>query len=230
MKPTIHRAAQKLRRSAILLEHRRLNWRVETNHRIRWEFELFIRSSREVGLPLEFSLRQYDTPNEGVVQLNPARTLTGVVDRQYSLSLDGETYSDTPVLESGGELVASLSATGFVYFTAHPRSSDRTKPKRAQLFLLGPLDPATVTPAVVRRALARYLLILQASSLIGNENALTRLERWQVLWLHFRDLRTRYDFYRSMLTLENQWGRLFVAASLAFAGGYITATLFASKA
>ena len=74
--------AAKFKRSSDLLRYRRLNWLVETNHRIRWGFEAFMREARASAVPLDFSLQQHDTPNEGVIQLMPHRLPIGVVNRR----------------------------------------------------------------------------------------------------------------------------------------------------
>jgi hypothetical protein len=224
MRRYIDRAAQKLERSARLLEYRRLNWRVETNHRIRWEFEAFARTTRDLGLPFAFRVQQHDTPNEGQLQLTALRSLTGVVDRKHDFSPEGFRFSDTPIEETGGELVASQSATGFVHFIAHPRTSDRLRATKTELIIAGPLDPTEVTVSRIRKALRHYLLVLQDSSIIGAEDALTRQEKLVVLWLYFRELRNRHDLYRSLLSMKNEWAKLLVAAVLAFLAGYITAS------
>ena len=224
MRTDIERAQRKLSRASKLLDYRRLNWRSETNHRIRWEFEAFMRAARETGFPFQLHLRQHDTPNEGVIQMTAGRTLTGVVDRKYGLDFDDETCVDTPVEETGGELVASQSSTGHIHFIVHPRTSDRLKTKTPSLILFGPLDPTDVTVRVIRKALRLYLLVLQDSSLIGYKDALTIRERVVVVWIHVRDLRRRYDFYRSLLSMNNEWAKLLFAGAIAFAIGYVTAS------
>jgi hypothetical protein len=222
MRSVIERATKKLRRSGTLLEYRRLNWRVETNHRIRWEFEAFVVEARALGFPFSFTIRQYDTPNEGVVQISSSPHNTGVVDRVLGDDWDGREQFDSPVIETGGDLVASLSATGLVHFIAHPRVSKRLTPRTKELFLLRPYEPTNVTVKVIRKALRQYLLILQESSILGLENAITHKERVLVWWIRFRDLRSRYEFYTSLLSLRNEWGKALIAGVIAFLVGYIS--------
>lgn len=121
MHRTVFQVTQKLHRSAQRLDFRRLNWRIETNHRIRREFENFVRLAREAGFQFELRVEQHDTPNEGVIQISVAQMPTGAVDRRFSPELGNEKYTDTPVLETRGELVASQSASGYVHFIVHPR-------------------------------------------------------------------------------------------------------------
>jgi len=226
MLKAIEQAQRKLVRSSQLLDYRRLNWRVETNHRIRWAFEAFMREARQSGFPFQFHLCQHNTPNEGVIQMTAGGTLTGVVNRKYDkceLGFSDETCVDTPVVETGGELVATLSCNGFVHFIAHPRTSDRLKAIKPDLILLGPLDPADVTVHVIRKALRRFLLVLQNSSTIGAADALTVRERVWVVWFYFRDMRSRYDLYRSLLSMKNEWGKLLVTGVITFLIGYVTA-------
>jgi len=222
VRTAIERAQRNLERSSRLLDYRRLNWRVETNHRIRWEFEAFIRAARESGFPFELHLRQHDTPNEGVIQMTVGRTLTGAVNRKYGFDFSDETCIDTPVVETGGELIASQSATGYVHFIAHPRTSDRLKANKPNLILLGPLDPTDVTVRVIRKALRHYLLILQGSSTIGSEDALTFRERLIVILIYFRELRNRHDLYRSLLSMKNEWAKLLVPVVIALIIGYVS--------
>lgn len=225
MRQYIDRAGQKLHRSARLLQYRRLNWQVETVHRIKSELEVFIRESKDLQFPFEFHLRQHDTPNEGQIQLNVRRFSTGVVDRHPDLETKRLfRFIDTPVEETGGELVASQSATGFVHFIASPRTSDRLKATKKELIIAGPLDPTAVTAPLIRQVLRHYLLVLQDSSIIGAEDALTRREKFVVLWLCFRELRNRHDLYRSLLSMKNEWAKIVVASAFAFLAGYITAS------
>jgi hypothetical protein len=222
MRNVMERAARKLRRSGTLLEYRRLNWRVETNQRIRREFEAFMVEARAIEFPFTFSVRQNDNPNEGVVQISPSPHNTGVVDRVQGDGWGGTEQIDSPVIETGGELIASISAMGLVHFIAYPRVSKRLKPKTKELFLLRPYDPADVTAMVVQKALRRYLLILQESSSLGAENAITYSERVLIWWIKFRDLRSRYDFYTSLLSLRNEWGKAIFAGVIAFLVGYVS--------
>ncbi len=229
MRRSVALATTQLNHSAALLEYRRINWRVETNHRIRWELEAFVRIAGEAGLPFVFHIQQYDNPNEGVIQLTAERSFTGVVDRKTTMTPVGLSHVDTPVVESGGEFVASQSAAGMVHFIAHPRRSDRGTPKRKELFLLGPLDPTEVTSNVVQRALYRYLLVLQSSSLVGSENSLSFAGRVRVRWIYFRDLRRRYELYRSLLALRNEWGKALVAGLIAVVVAFVAFYFTGSK-
>lgn len=224
MRDAVDRATQKLQRSATLLKHRRLNWNVETNHRIRWEFEAFVRHAREASFPLALHVDQHDTPNEGVVQITVQRLLTGTVHRKHNADFVEDSFVDTPVVETGGEFIASQSATGYVHFIMHPRRSDRIKPKETEIILLRPYEPTEVTVKVIRKALKQYLVLLQSSSILGNNNALTLTERLLVMWIRFRDLRNRYVLYRSLLSLSNEWGKAIIAGAIALIIGYITAT------
>lgn len=222
MRTVIQRATRKFRKSGVLLEYRRLNWRVETNHRIRREFEAFVVEARAFDFPFSFSIRQYDNPNEGIVQISVSPYNTGVVDRVQDHGLGVAEHIDSPVIETGGDLVASISATGLVHFIAKPRVSKRLNPKTKELFLLRPYDPADVTAKVIQKALRRYLLILQVSSILGIEDAITYNERMLIWWIRFRDLRSRYEFYTSLLSLRNEWGKAIIAGVIAFLVGYIS--------
>jgi len=222
MQKVTEQAARKLHRSARLLEYRRLNWRVETNQRISREFEAFVMSARIVGLPFKLHISHHDTPNEGIVQIMVDPIATGAVDRKIAFNEYGMSNVDTPVLETGGEFVASQSVQGYVHFIMYLRRSDRIKPKNESQILFQGYEPTDVTVDVVRRALRRYLILLQSSSVVGGANALTYQERFLVLWIAFRDLRNRYELYRSLLTLRNEWGKAVVAGVVAFLIGYIS--------
>lgn len=225
MRKSIARATKQLQRSALLLQYRRLNWRVVTNHQIRWEFEAFVRETRSAGFPLELRVQQHETPNEAVIQIYAQRTVTEIVDRKHDAHWDIPPYTDTPVFETGGELVASQSATGFIHFIVYPRKSDRLTPNKSELIIYRQFDPTEVTIPIIRKVLKRYLLILQDSSLIGTEDALTFRERLIVTWLHFGELRSRHDLYRSLLSLRNEWLKAIVAGVFAFITGYITGSI-----
>ena len=214
--------AMKLRRSADLLRYRRLNWQVETNHRIRWCFEAFIMDARASAVPLNFSLQQYDTPNEGVVQLTPHKIPIGVVNRRLDPFAEDESVNDVIVVEAGGTLVASLSFLGHVHFIAHPRYSERSTPQTKEIILAGPCDPAIVTPAFIQSVLKKYLLVLRSSSVLGMEDTISKWERAQILWIYFSDLRKSNQRALSVLTMTNEWAKLLVAGALGFLAAYFT--------
>ena len=216
--------AAKFKRSSDLLRYRRLNWLVETNHRIRWGFEAFMREARASAVPLDFSLQQHDTPNEGVIQLMPHKLPIGVVNRRLDPFSEDESARDAVVIETGGELVASLSFMGHVHFIAHPRQSDRSTPKTKEIILAGPLDPTDVTPAVIRAVLRKYLLILRSSSVLGMEDTISVMERAQILWIYFADLRKTTQLARYVLTMTNEWAKVLAAGALGFLAAHLTAS------
>ena len=220
MKNEIRLATKKLQKSVRLLEYRRLNWRVETRERIWGEFQNFVSNAKNIGFPLALQVRSIETVNEGLVQISAAPIPTDTVNRKPHT--DPFSHLDTPVIESGGELVASISATGFVHFVIHPRQSERIKPKQAELILFRAFDPTEVTVSVIHKALKNYLLLLQSSSILGCEDALTIREKLSIFWIHFRDMRNKYALYVSLLSLRNEWGKALVAAAFAFLIGYIT--------
>lgn len=180
--------------------------------------------ARASAVPLDFSLQQHDTPNEGVIQLMPNRLAIGVVNRRLDPFADDESARDVVVIETGGELVASLSFMGHVHFIAHPRQSDRSTPKTKEIILAGPLDPVDVTPAVIRSVLKKYLLVLRSTSVLGMEDTISVLERAQILWIYFADLRKTNQLARSVLTMTNEWAKVLAAAALGFLAAYITAS------
>ena len=214
--------AAKFKRSSDLLRYRRLNWLIETNHRIRWAFEAFIKEARISEVPLDFSLRQYDTPNEGAIELRPERVPVGVVNRRLDPFAEDESENDVIVFETGGELVVSLSFNGRVCFIAHPRQSDRSKPRHKEILLTGLLDPASVTSALIRKVLRKYLLILRSTSILGMEDTISIFERMQIWWIYFADLRERNRILRSILGMSNEWAKVLSAVAGAFIVGYFT--------
>lgn len=214
--------AAKFKRSSDLLWYRRLNWQVETNHRIRWAFEAFVQETKTSDVPLAFSLRQHDTPNEGSIELRPERVLVGVVNRRLDPFSEDDSENDVIVVETGGELVASLSFNGRVCFIAHPRQSDRSKPRHKEILLTGLLDPASVTPALIRKVLKKYLLILRSTSILGMEDTISGFERIRIWLIYFADLRERNRILRSILGMSNEWAKVLSAIAGAFLVGYFT--------
>lgn len=219
--------AKRLNRSSDLLRYRRLNWEIETNHRIRWELEAFVGEAQVSKVPIAFALQQYDNPNEGVVQLSPLPALVGVVNRRFNPAEIDDTVCDEPVVETGGEFVASLSVLGYVHFIVRPRLCDRTRPHNKEIILDGPLDPANVSQSVIRSALRKYLLVLRDSSVVGMRDTISISERAQILWIYLCDIRRTHQLVRSVLNLKNEWSKAFVAAVIASAISLIVGYLVA---
>jgi hypothetical protein len=76
----LERETRLLERSARLLSYRRLNWRVETRHKIRQAFERFVQKSRLNDYPFSLHVSDHGLSAEGVVQIAATRTATGAVD------------------------------------------------------------------------------------------------------------------------------------------------------
>jgi hypothetical protein len=215
--------ASKLKRSSDLLRYRRINWRVETAHMIRRELSEFIRETRDSKVVFDFSLREFDTPNEGIFQLEPSPNPIGVVNRRMNPLLQDESANDVLVIERGGSLVASLSFNGYVHFIAHPRFSDRTTPSTKEIFLTGPIEPTKVTPHLIQRVLDKYLLVLRSTSVFGMEDTLSYRERMVLLWIYFIDIRKKNQLIRSVFAMSNEWTKVLAAGLVAYVVGYLTA-------
>lgn len=213
--------ASKLNRSSDLLRYRRINWNVETVHRIRKELQDFTREVRESKVAFDFLLREFDTPNEGVLQLEPSQVPIGVVNRRVNPFLEDESANDVVVFERGGSFVASLSFNGYVHFIAHPRFSDRTTPRTKEILLTGPIDPTGVTPKLIQRVLDKYLLVLRSTSVFGMENTISYWERIELFWIYFTDIRRKHQLIRSVISMSNEWAKLLAAGLVAYVAGYL---------
>jgi hypothetical protein len=189
------------------------------------ELRKFLIQAKANDFPLNFSIQLHDTPNEEIVQLTAEKTKIGAVDRKFNPILEKTRFYDTQIIEDGGILVVSQSVTGFVNFIVYPRCSDRITPLKKELILCSPLDPAYVTRDVVQKMVKVYLLILQDSSVMGTEDALNFLERAKVSWIYFQELRSRHDFYRSVLFLKDEWLKACIAGLFGFIGGYFAGLL-----
>lgn len=217
MHGNIQAVAARLSRSKRLLEYRRLNWRVETMRRVIEEFSSFVLSAREAGFPVKMSVDSHDVPNAGLVELTLERQPTDALKRQYisAFDRDGEEFSDRQVFEEGGQLVASQSAEGHVFFVSHPRRSEWCEPRDNAYIIGGPFEPTDVTRRVVQKMIRRHLIVVRTSSIFGGPRSLTFRERLAYQFIVLVELRKRYRLIRALMTLSNEWGKAFVAAALA---------------
>ena len=217
MNKALVRSTQNLRKSQALLRYRRLNWTVVTKHLIKKEFESYIAASREAQFPFKFYIQHHGVPNEEQIQISVQPSKLGIIEQTYRALERSEPCSVFTPIETGGALVASQSATGFVLFIVHPRFSDRVDSTKKELLLFRPLDPAEITPRLLEKVMRLHLLLLQDSSLIGSQDALAFSERIEVWWLYFfRELRNRHEFYRSGLSLRNEWVKTLVTLALGY--------------
>lgn len=223
LKQLIEKERRLLARSTALLNYRRLNWRIETNHRIRYVFERLVQEARFQGYPFDLRVSQHDQPNEAVIQVTSGRLLTGAITRT---TIHDETFdervSDTPIFEDGGALVASLSVSGHVAFIVYPRKSDRAKPFEEQIILFPRLDPVDVTEAVIERVICRYLLYIRSTSIYGVHDSLSLRERLILICMKLSDIRYQYKLSRSLISMQNEWAKIFAAGVLAGIVGYFT--------
>lgn len=213
----VDRASKDLRRSAQLLDDRRINWHHVAAPRINRHFEQLHRDSQRAGLLFKFNGDYEDAPNEERIQLRAQQSFTGIFNRKHKDPWeDGPPHVDTPVWETGGVLVATQAITGHVFFTVTPRESDRSTPHTSELIIMGPLDPSDVSDRRLRKVIARYLLLLKASSNVGWDSLSVR-ERIAYQWMYAIELRSRQDIMRAGI-------KFFRGESLrVFVGGVFTA-------
>lgn len=223
LRQMLDRADRQLKRSELLLDYRRINWRHVAAPRIYEGFNAVFRVAREIGFPFQFQLDHVQTPNEEVIQLRASKTYVGVVNRKEHAPWEpAYPHTDRKVLEEGGELVASQSSTGHVFFLVTPRRSERSTPSETELILMGPLDPNDVTPGVVRKATRRYLVLLKATSSIGGDSL--GCSDWLLYqWTYTFELRAKYDLVRSAVGLKNEWLKASVTAVIAILAGFVLA-------
>lgn len=212
--------ASTVRRSTDLVNYRRLNWSAVTFARIYLGFREFAHQSKSAGVPFDFRLEDFDPPNEGVIKLTPAPVNLGIVNRKMVFGAE-DSANDRAVFEQGGELVASQSVSGHVFFIAHQRHSDRVNPIHKEIILLGPLDPSEVTPKLVSQVLKKYTLVLRSSSIFGMNDTLSIRERMQIQWIYLCDIRERNLIILSVLSMKNEWAKLIFAFSGAIVGALI---------
>lgn len=225
MREAIEKASRKLRRSTQLLHDRRLIWRVITKHLVEEELREFIAQTTASDFPFRFSIDFDKTPNEETIQLSAGKIKTGVVDRKYDPGFANSSFYDTHVIEAGGDFVVSQGITGLVTIIVYPRSSDRITPTQKVLLLCSPLDPGLISRKVVRKVLSAYLLILQDSSAVGTEDALTLVEQLKLVWIYFQEVQNKDEFWRSVLYLKSEWFKACIAGLFGFVGGYLAGLL-----
>jgi hypothetical protein len=206
----IEKTAQALERSAILLSYRRLNWKVETRYRVLEQFRLFIEMAEDKNLPFRFGVPTTDPNNEEVIELKSGSAPLGIIEKKQALF--SQEMSITSLIETGGSLCVSQSATGEVILIAYPRSSDRISPIKKEIILFRPKDPTDVTDKLIKKAICDYLLILQHSTYFGSSTSMTSFEKFQIFWIYIRDIRTTHSTIRSIIYLKNSWAQAFIGA------------------
>lgn len=220
----VGKEARRLAASTRALDYRRINWRVHVRHVVRNSFDDVAHRARASGYPFRLRVTEYETPNEGTVQLVADMNMTGAVDRKSRFDLEEfkEIHIDTHVRETGGALVASQSVSGFIHFIAYPYTSDRIRAVPKQIFLAGPLHPNDVSPRLLRRMVRRYLLILRRSTVFGGTQALTWPEHARYWWIRLMDVRTKYRLGFEILTLKNSWANVLAGAIAGWVAGYFS--------
>jgi hypothetical protein len=59
---------------------------------------------------------------------------------------------------------------------------------------------------------------------LGMEDTISVMERAQILWIYFADLRKTTQLARSVLTMTNEWAKVLAAGALGFLAAYLTAS------
>lgn len=216
---------RRLERSTRLLSYRRLNWRIETSHKIRRYFEVFVQNARSLEYPFGLHVTQHETGAEGVIQISATMLPTGALKRNITHDSElGERIFDTPVVEEGGTLVASLSVSGHVAFVLYPRKSDRIKAKEEQVILYHRLDPTDVTEGLLRKVILRYMLYMRSTSVIGIHDTLSFREYCFLIGMKIGDVRNLYKTSRAFIAMTSEWGKLFATGFIAWLVAYLTAS------
>lgn len=225
MKRLVTREKDLITRSSSELWFRRINWKMETRHRVRRALESVVVAAKTSGYPFQLYVQEFEQPNEGLIQLSAGQNPTGVVNREECFDLEhGSWNRDTSVMESGAGLVVSQSVTGHVHFTVNLYACDRIRPRRQEVLLFVPLDPASVTERRVMRAVRLFFLFVRDSSVYGISGSRSFSSRALLAWIRFRDLRSRYKLVRSLASLKNEWAKAVFAAILALVVTIVAAT------
>lgn len=219
----VEREVNLLERSSRLLSYRRLNWRVNTSHRIHQAFERLVHATRNSRYPFSLHVTHYKHSIESIVQISATSFPTGAVTRTTTHDSElRKQVTDTPVLEEGGTLVASLSVSGHVAFIVHPRKSHRIKSKEEQIILFHHLDPTAVTEGILEKVLLRYLLYMRSTSVIGIHDTLSIREYLTLIGMKIGDVRYQYRLSHALLSMQNEWGKLLVAGLVGWLVAYVT--------
>lgn len=222
MEALIKSEVRRLQRSIATLTYRRINWRVETRHRIRQKFEQLATCARDTNYPFRLSVQEFEQPTESTIQISAGNNPTGAVNRKTEVDVcAGLKHIDTLVMESGGTLIASQSVSGYVHFVVYPYSSDRIQPKHKEIMLLRSFDPTEVTWSVLNKVIKRYLLCVRSSSVYGMSGDFTWRERALLVWIRVQDIRFRYRIAKSLMSLQNEWGKAIVTGLAALLVGYL---------
>lgn len=171
MKSFLNSEAKKINDNHCQLRYRRINWSVETRHKIISKFKIFNQMAIDQNFPFSFFIRTHGTKNEEVIQLEFQSQKIGVTrtSNKY-LAMSYEDSNQTVLIEKGACLVASQTAWGTVCFIASPLKSEILEHKDKEFILFYDLDPRDVTDKLIESAIKKYLLIIRSSSVRSNSN------------------------------------------------------------
>ncbi|ANS87709.1 hypothetical protein VSVS12_04009 [Vibrio scophthalmi] len=199
----------KLEKGQFKLRARRINWELVTKPEIIALGNLWVRNLNSINSPFcIFKINDSMTHNLETIQFNVSPNSLGI-------NRPKKGYVANHLYESGCGLVFSQSMLGQVSIIIYPFKSELCEMTKKQIVLHCDLEPNQVTKKVIENAFQNMLFYARISSQHGMSYGISVKDNIKLGLLYSRDIRSRVRRREVLLTLDNEWLKILMAASVA---------------
>lgn len=208
IKDLIFQSTKKLSEAQEIFRHRRINWAL-IEKTINSEFSAFVESCSNNKFYYDFIVANYkDHPHEHSIEIRC------VNHPKTSLKKINTVNDENPnVFEKGGNLVVSQGHQGLILFMFTPLKTDKVEPNFREILISPLVDPRKIDARYLNNILKKYLLLIRYTSLNGDQT-LSLIERLKVSLMFIMDVRHKHNLVRSIISMQNEWSKLVIAALL----------------
>ncbi|MGI2261582.1 hypothetical protein [Shewanella sp. GXUN23E] len=226
MRKTIDKESKRLASRTFELRRRRLNWTFSAKPKISDTCSMFIEQLKESKYPFRLFCKQGSTmENYQTVQLTSCSNLIGVIERKTEVTEQCEIKKSIKHYdESGACLVFSQSANGAISVMMYPYKSELHSRTEKNIVLYHSLHPDDITEKLILSCVKTFLMYIRCTSIYGLGCKPSVIESSKLAWLTIKDIRHKSKLLDSVVKMNNEWGKLVVAAAFAFLVGYVSKT------
>ncbi len=187
---------------------------------------MFIEQLEESKYPFRLFCRLGSTTeNYETVQLTSFSNRIGVIERKNEITEQGAIKNSIKHYdESGACLVFSQSANGAISVMMYPYKSELHSRTEKNIILHHSLHPDDITEKLILSCIKAFLMYIRCTSIYGLGCKPSVTESAKLTWLTIKDIRHKSTLLNSVVKMNNEWGKLVVAAALAFLVGYVSKT------
>ncbi len=202
----------------LYVSHENMRYRKITSNafiieKVRRIFRSFIVQCRNENYPFDFHIVEHGDKSMPTIQISASSYHTGAFKMVPAKDESGLPFTKTePIIEEGGSIVVSFFLNGRISIFIYPRHSSVMKAAEDQLVIFNAIDPRDITDRLIDSALKKFLFYIRVTTYITDNHSFSIRDRLSLYMLRINDVRFKYKLIDSIRKMNNEWGKIFLAA------------------